>query len=76
MKTAKEQILQTPIEQLDLNAECKSNLKELGISTLQEFINKGWKWLLEQEAFDYVRFNMVIRFLDEKGLLHLLERKS
>lgn len=76
METAKEKILQTPIEQLDLNVECKSNLKELGISTLQEFINKGWKWLREQEAFDYVRFNMVIRFLDKNGLLHLLERKG
>jgi hypothetical protein len=76
METAKEKILLTSIEQLDLNAECKSNLNELGISTLQEFINKGWKWLREQKAFDYVSFNMVIRFLDEKGLLPLLERKS
>ena len=75
METAKDKILQTPIEQLDLNGDCKANLKRLGISTLQEFINRGWQWLRQQDDFDYVRFNMVIKFLDEKGLLYLLETK-
>ncbi len=74
METKNEKILQTPIDHLGLHGECVENLKLLGVFSLQEFVDMGWKNLREKDGFNYVWFNRVINFLDQKELLHLLEK--
>ena len=70
------QILEQPIEAIELSNDCRLYLKGQGFCNLKEVIAKGWGGLRKMDDFDYLKFNELIRFLDSKNLLALLERSS
>jgi hypothetical protein len=74
MDNSKLEILDRPVSDLNLSADCKTYLKNNGIDKLVDVTNKGWKGMRETDGFDYVLFNEVIRFLDGAGLVHLMEK--
>jgi hypothetical protein len=74
MENSKLEILEQPVSDLNLSAGCKTYLKNNGIGKLREVICKGWKGMRQTDGFDYVLFNEVIRFLDDAGLVHLMEK--
>jgi len=69
------QILEQPIEAIAVSDSCKLYLKGQGFNNLKEVISQGWDGLRKMENFDYIRFNEIIRFLDTKNLLPLMERQ-
>jgi len=74
MDKSKLEILEQPLSDLNLSPGCKTYLKNNGICRLTEVTCKGWKGMRETDGFDYVLFNEVIRFLDEAGLVYLMEK--
>lgn len=74
MENSKLEILDRPISDLDLSAGCKAYLENNGIDELRDVIGKGWKGMRETDAFNYIHFNELVRFLDEADLVHLLQK--
>ncbi len=70
------QILEQPIDAIEVSNDCRMYLKGQGFNNLKEVIAKGWGGLRKMDGFDYLKFNEIIRFLDSKNLLALMERSS
>jgi len=70
------ELLQLPIDQLDLTPGCIAYSTELGFKTLEEVPAKGWGYLQAMEGFNYIWFNEIVRFLGKHNLLNLLEVTS
>lgn len=70
------EILNQQIDDLSLNDECKLYLKQQGFSNLQEIVAKGWAGLRALDNFDYIQFNVLIRFLKSHNLLSSLENQA
>lgn len=68
-------LLAQPINDLNLSIACKENLKCMNVTTLQEFIDKGWSSIRSCSHFEPLLFNEVISLLRENDLLHLMEGK-
>ncbi len=66
-------LLHSPIDELDLSSGCKSELQYLGFNNLNEVVSKGWQGLREMKGFSYSWFNELIRFLDTHQLTYVLE---
>ncbi|RYG12322.1 MAG: hypothetical protein EOO07_19235 [Chitinophagaceae bacterium] len=67
------QILNQPIDEINVSNDCRSYLKKQGFSNLQEVIAKKWNGLREMDGFDYRKFNELIKFLQSQNLLSLME---
>jgi len=76
MEENKKPILEQPIDAIVISDGCRLYLKQQGFHNLKEVIDKGWVGLRGMKEFDYIKFNELIRFLDTKNLLILMERQS
>jgi hypothetical protein len=67
------QELNRSINDLSLTEDCKFYLIRENIFSLNDFISAGWAGQKKSDNFNVQYFNEVIRFLDNAGLLHLME---
>ncbi len=75
LESLRDMILTMPFDQLGLSKECLESLRDMKLYCLQEFIDKGWQSMRDTAGFNYRHFNEVIKLLNEKGLLHLMESR-
>ena len=69
-----EQFLDCPIELLSASSYFKQKSRMLKFYTIREIADQGWGELLKKEGFCYDWFNELIKLLESKGLLDLLEK--
>ena len=70
----KHEILDIPIEKLEVSTFFKEVSERLGFETLRPMTDAGWGKLLQMEGFDYEWFNELVRVLKKAGILKLLEK--
>jgi hypothetical protein len=70
----KEEILCSPICQLDASPEFVQKTKEMGFENLGQITATGWGSLQRHKEFTYSWFNELVRILECHHVLHLLEK--
>ncbi|RLJ77364.1 hypothetical protein BCL90_2449 [Pedobacter alluvionis] len=70
-----EEFIDLLIDQLPVSDSFKLKSVELGFSTLRDITNVGWGKLMKLDGFCYTWFNELVKLLNRRGLLELLESK-
>ncbi|MEJ7823064.1 MAG: hypothetical protein WKF85_12125 [Chitinophagaceae bacterium] len=69
-------ILQRPLQQLNLSESFKEMAYNHSFKTLEDILNWPVNVLLQHNGFTYHHFHELIKFLKEKKSLHLLKTKA
>lgn len=69
-----EHFLDTPIDDLTVSSSFKLTSKNLEFKTIREMTDKGWGEILEMNGFCYDWFDELVRMLQSRAMLALLEK--
>jgi len=69
-------ILQIPVQQLELSESFKEMAFSHGIKTLEELLNWPVNVLLQHEGFTYHHYQELRNLLKERNSVHLLKTKT
>ena len=70
----KEELLQTPIDKLGFSTEFCKACRSMHFSTLKDITSILPERLIKKEGFSYNWLGELSKYLDKRGLLHLLQR--
>ena len=68
-----DQVMHVPIKKLGLSKEFNMQCKVMGFETLNDVILTGPKQLLEKNGFSYTWLGELVKYLNKRKLLHLLQ---
>ena len=69
-------LLQKPVQQLELSESFKEMARNHDIKTLEELLNWPVNVLLQHDGFTYHHYHELRNLLKERNCLHLLKTKA